>query len=69
MGKQQAERSAGFEGSTVMFSKIGPCKEAWNTTPEQIDKTAYPDDEDELVRQIKAAGSKSAAIFKKFLGF
>jgi hypothetical protein len=64
MGKQHAEHSAGFEGSAVMFRKIGPCKEAWNSTLQQIDKTAYPDDEAELARHIKAAGSKSTAVIK-----
>lgn len=42
MGKQLAENAAGFEGSAVLFRKIGPCREQWLTEISDIDPTEYP---------------------------
>lgn len=40
-GKIDAEKAAGFEGSAVLFRKIGPSKVRWDV-PMSIIKTIYP---------------------------
>ena len=42
MDKQNTEMAAGFEGSAVLFTKIGPASEEWHTEIEDIDNTEYP---------------------------
>ena len=44
--KKEAEKSAGFEGSSVWVRKIGPCKLRWDATPADILDTMYPDNDD-----------------------
>ena len=41
--KEFAERSCGFESSTVMFQKIGPCNTSWDVALTDVIDTIYPD--------------------------
>ena len=43
-GKEDAERSAGFESSTVMFRKIGPPGVSWDVSLSDVIETSYPED-------------------------
>jgi SAM-dependent methyltransferase len=40
--KQEAEKSAGHEGSAVVFRKIGPAREVWGAGPSELISTMYP---------------------------
>lgn len=40
--KENAEQSAGFESSTVMFRKTGPCRVSWDVSLSEIVDTVYP---------------------------
>lgn len=42
-GKADAEKSAGFEGSSVIFKKVGPCDLSWNVKIADLTETSYPD--------------------------
>ncbi|MGC4393700.1 class I SAM-dependent methyltransferase [Agrobacterium sp. M50-1] len=44
--KEHAERSAGFEGSAVVFRKVGPSQVEWATTLSELVDTSYPDNDD-----------------------
>jgi hypothetical protein len=37
-----AEKSAGFEGSSVWFMKTGPCELSWKVSLGEIINTTYP---------------------------
>ena len=70
MGKNNAERSAGFESSSVIFRKIGECQERWITNLQDIESSSYPTGDDEMARQIKAVGkANQKSIIKRFLRF
>lgn len=45
-GKDDAERSAGFEGSAVLVRKIGPSTLDWPVLTSEIIETSYPTHED-----------------------
>jgi hypothetical protein len=45
-GKWDAERSAGFENSSVMFEKISECNLEWPIEISDLTDTSYPDDDD-----------------------
>jgi SAM-dependent methyltransferase len=40
--KQEAERSAGHEGTAVVFRKIGPAQEVWGAGTKDLISTMYP---------------------------
>jgi hypothetical protein len=40
--KMGAEGAVGYEGSTVLARKIGPCRLAWPLTPADVTASAYP---------------------------
>jgi hypothetical protein len=42
--KEKAEQSAGFESSTVMFKKVGPCRVSWDVPLSGVVETAYPEE-------------------------
>lgn len=44
--KEHAEKSAGYEGSSVMFRKVGPTKMEWPLVVKDIIDTTYPDNDD-----------------------
>ncbi len=44
--KATAERSVGFEGSAVVFEKIGPCLLNWDVPTSSITNSIYPDNDD-----------------------
>jgi SAM-dependent methyltransferase len=50
--KANAERSSGFEGSAVLFRKIGTCNVSWPIKMSQLIHTKYPDDDDGQVTDI-----------------
>jgi Methyltransferase domain len=45
--KLHVERSGGFEGSAVLFRKIGPCDLCWDVHPSQVIDTTYPCNDDD----------------------
>lgn len=42
-GKEDAEKAAGFEGSTVLIRKISECELAWDVPCKEIITSSYPD--------------------------
>lgn len=46
LGKEDAEKSAGFEGSSVLVKKIGVASLEWPVTTDELINTSYPTHED-----------------------
>lgn len=45
-GKEDAEKSAGFEGSAILFRKISQCRLSWPLQVADVLDTNYPDNDD-----------------------
>ena len=54
---RDAERGAGFAGSSVMFKKIGPCSMSWPLSVKDVLETSYPDYDFRAGEKPKASGS------------
>jgi SAM-dependent methyltransferase len=51
--KLDAEKSAGFEGSTVLFEKTAETDLTWDVTISSVTKTMYPNTTEKLTQVIK----------------